>query len=564
MREGDQRGFSIPYLFSHLVHPCRDRRLPLVVLIVAVGSIAFLWLTKIPLGVPGEWTWTRIRIDPNQMDEALLGLLLAALAAAAYTAICWAGAKRLERASRWETTLWMGGLTVVGFFWLGLVQESPPTQEHRLFKGPLVLYEPGASGYFFHARNHIHDLHSFLVHYEQRMAQGDVLHVGTHPPGLFLFHEALIDLCERSPRFTDLLLQTCPQSVEEAFRLIDADLRPPTGPLRNPDRAALWLAVLLTQFVAAATVIPLYLLLRRAFSRQTSWMTAVFWPLVPAVAVFLPKSDALYPFLATAFLVTWLEGWTRRSAKRQTEFLACLLCVLAGLLFWLGMLFSLALLPVGLLAALLTVWEAPAHSLGWISAAASFVSPLRRLAYRLRSMLVPVLSALGAFLAASALLWMTCDLNLFNVWAWNLHNHAAFYDQYPRSYWKWLLVNPLELALAVGLPIVVLVFRGFQNRVSSARSAFERSLAPFWCCAVVWGLVWLSGKNMGEAARLWLVFMPWLVWLAGDAWNGPVSTGDDDEPRRLRSWVVILLLQAAVCIATAARVNGFPLLLTNS
>ena len=39
-------------------------------------------------------------------------------------------------------------------------------------------------------------------------------------------------------------------------------------------------------------------------------------------------------------------------------------------------------------------------------------------------------------------------------------------------------------------------------------------MGPYWCLTATWLVLWLSGKNMGEAARLWLLFMPWPVWLA--------------------------------------------------
>jgi len=73
-------------------------------------------------------------------------------------------------------------------------------------------------------------------------------------------------------------------------------------------------------------------------------MAAALWPLVPSLAVFLPKSDAIFPCLGTAFLALWLYGRDRRSP---------LMCIAAGLVMWLGMFLSLALLPVALLAALL-------------------------------------------------------------------------------------------------------------------------------------------------------------------------------------------------------------------
>ena len=65
-------------------------------------------------------------------------------------------------------------------------------------------------------------------------------------------------------------------------------------------------------------------------------------------------------------------------------------------------------------------------------------------------------------------LWLFHNVNLLNVWAWNYRNHAGFYGQFPRTYWRWLLVNPLELALALGVPIVVLTAAAFRHAVRTA------------------------------------------------------------------------------------------------
>ena len=43
----------------------------------------------------------------------------------------------------------------------------------------------------------------------------------------------------------------------------------------------------------------------------------------------------------------------------------------------------------------------------------------------------------------------------FVIGRWNLHHHARFYDEYPRTYRLWLVVNPIELPIALGLPSVV-------------------------------------------------------------------------------------------------------------
>ena len=51
--------------------------------------------------------------------------------------------------------------------------------------------------------------------------------------------------------------------------------------------------------------------------------------------------------------------------------------------------------------------------------------------------------------------WAVIGANPFVIGSWNLHHHARFYDEYPRTYRLWLVVNPVELAIALGLPSVV-------------------------------------------------------------------------------------------------------------
>jgi hypothetical protein len=93
------------------------------------------------------------------------------------------------------------------------------------------------------------------------------------------------------------------------------------------------------------------------------------------------------------------------------------------------------------------------------------------------------------------------------VWIANLKNHARFYIEYPRTYRAWFLVNPVELAIALGLPVVVWAGAGL----------LRPRLLPgsFWATLAVLCLLNLSGRNLGEVARLWLPFMPPLILAAG-------------------------------------------------
>src|SRR5262249_39752570 len=149
-----------------------------------------------------------------------------------------------------------------------------------------------------------------------------------------------------SPRLADVVVASEPDSVRKAFdELRHTALRPPS-PLGHEHEAVLWLAGLLLQAGVALAVIPLFGLMRRGFSRRASWLAAAFWPTVPALAVFIPKSDCLYPLVAVGFLWLWMKAIDRQSM---------VLAAAAGFVFWVAMLLSLAFLPVACMAMLLAV-----------------------------------------------------------------------------------------------------------------------------------------------------------------------------------------------------------------
>jgi len=504
--------------------------------LVSAVSLALLWLTDLPLGVPGEWKWDRIPFDAREWTVLLLGGISALVVGALYLGLTLFGARRIAAAGRGETAAWLLALFVGGFAWLWAVQESPAQVQYTLAKAPMVLYWRGTEGYFDQARYVITDVPSYLRTYEARMAEGDVLHLGTHPPGLMLFHRACINLCTASPALRDLLLQTQPASFRDSLDVIEQTESGTVRAITSADRAALWLVALISQAVAAATVVPLYLLVRRNHPRPASWCTAALWPLVPALAVFLPKSDALFSFFGALFLWAWLEGFARKSY---------ILCLLAGFIFFLSMFLSLAILPVAAAAGLLTLWESVA------------CSPEERVATPLRATATCLATALAGWGLPVIAVRVLGQLNLLAVWQWNYRNHAAFYSKYARTYWKWLLVNPLELTFAVGAPLMLAAAIGFW---SSIRGGWRRrSMGPYWCLTASGILLWLSGKNLGEAARLWLVLMPWPVWLTAGFFDvASTNRVTTNGPSQItRAALVLFAAQIAVSLGTVTRVTGF-------
>jgi hypothetical protein len=511
------------------------RRTAIGFTLVAAGSLAVLWLSNLPLGVPGEWIWDRILLARGDWPALMLGWLLACLVGGFYIAFVFVGACRLEGAPRWHAAGWLGGLTLGGFAWLWVVQDSPADPAYGMAKTGWVLYFRGTEGYFDQARYVMRDARSYLAEYEGVMSRGDVLHLGTHPPGLILFHRACINVGESSSLLRDALLRTQPTSFRDALDQTEELNRGTPRAVSEADRAALWLAALITQLLAAGTLVPIYLLVHRDHPRPVAWLAAAIWPLVPALAIFLPKSDALLPFFGALFLWSWLEGF--RLGRLG-------LCFLAGAIFWLSMFLSLAILPIGAAAALLTIWE------GALCAA-----PERSVA-RPRDWALRIGAAAIGWAIPIAVFALFFKLNLPRVWNWNYHNHAGFYHQFTRTYWRWLIVNPIELAFALGAPLALAAVLGIWSHLN--RGWRKRAAGPAWCLTAVWLLLWLSGKNMGEAARLWLIVMPWAVWLAAGYLSDARSPRPNESGRLSnRAATLLLALQLIVCLGTVTRITGF-------
>lgn len=496
----------------------RDDRVVQLAVCAAVLQILIVWLPILPLGVPGEWTWPRIRYDEGTAAALFLGILAAAPAAVAYVAVCrLADPTRDGRPARIAPRLAL--LAIAGFAWLWASQDAAPRNYDALGRSSLVLFYPNFSGYFTEARR-IDDLGDYLGSYESLMAEGDVLHLGTHPPGLIVGQRLLLDLFESNPRLTRIALATRPASVAATTHVIGETLGAAPGKTGVPpdaaEQAELWFAALLVQAAAAAAVFPLYRLTSGTTGKAAAWRTACLWPLVPALAVFLPKSDALLPLIGLSVLALWHRPGPPGPARAAA----------AGAVFWLGMVVSLAMLPVAALA-------------GALAAAGIAASPREARRSVVSGTLKAAGIAAGTFIALTLLIRFVFDLDLFAVWSWNYRNHAAFYSQYVRAYWKWLLVSPIELAFAVGLPVAA---------AAAARSGFTSLRSPALPVAVVVGLLWISGKNSGEVARLWLFLMPWLLWTAASVWEGRAG--------RAR-WTAVLILQLVAGFATAVRVSGF-------
>ncbi len=517
-----------------------------------IATALLLWALPIPLGIEGEWTWSRI---PHSLETAITwgaGLL----AFSVYVTVAWMGDEVLLRpSSRGRRGCLLALLVLAGGLWWNVILMTMPSA-YGYGRVPFVLYYPGPSGYFLQARDDAVDVRSFLRDYETLLREYETklrkeayLHIGTHPPGLTASIRVLLGACRQSELVRSVLLWSEPAIVRESVREIRRNAAAGGEKLSEADEACLWGAACLVEITFLLGAVCLYWLLRLEHAPHVAWRVAAIWPLIPGALVFFPKSDLLFPTLALACASAWFHGLRRRSVA---------LYLLAGAVAWIGMMLSLAIAPVLLLIAVATLWMRPWKAERIDSANIDIADEsLSRRPLVLRGLFSAIGWGAVGFLVPLITIWAWSGLNAFAVWSWNLHNHAKFYEHFTRTWGMWLLLNPVEFAMTLGLPITAFVLVFGLRRVTTVGprpKSVTVSLFVAWC--LVHGGLWLAGKNMGEAARLWLVFNPWPMLVLAAALTPRETVLSRIDFTRV-VWLSLLLAQAICCLLTVTRVDGF-------
>ena len=452
------------------------RRTPAIVVGAAALLVAGLALAlkdgRMPLGVPGEWQWLRVR--PGPINPFRLGLALAAVVA--YAAFAALGLRALagNAVGRLRESGWIVALAVVAAATQGVVQDGA-ADGYGLEKWILALENPGSSGYFTVAKTQMDDPSRFLADYPGWIARQDALHIGTHPPGLFVVARAVFDRMAGSPDLARRVVALAPTSTALMIRVSPG--------LSRSDAATLIAIGAMTLLACSLTVVPLYLLSRASgLPASAAWAAATLWPVLPSALMFQPTADTAFPLLSTSALA--LAAWAGQGGRLQ----GWLASLASGLILGVGMQFTLAFLPVGLIVAMLIVFS-------------SQRSWPRRLGLIVATGVV--------FLAITLGVWAVTSANPFAIWWHNQANHARFYVENPRTYWAWLLDNPIETAVGLGLPTSAWIAVG----LASPRSRPVPLVA--WITLAVLALLTLGGRSLSEVARLWLPFFPALLVAAG-------------------------------------------------
>jgi hypothetical protein len=303
------------------------------------------------------------------------------------------------------------------------------------------------------------------------------------------------------------------ESLDREAQRASARHRP--SPRSGPAPGTLALLALLLPAFSALAAWPLYLLARRlGLSPNAGLLAAAFWLVVPARSLFTPSLDQALPFflLMAAVLAAGPGRWRAFAA---------------GLFLFLCLFVSYGYL-------------APAALVGLLA-----VAPVEGRAAQDRAVLRAVLLGAG-FLLPWIALAVFAGYDPWTAFREAMTQHRAIAVT-PRSYSTWLVWNPYDLVLLLGVPIVGLAAAALRPRGERKdRTAALRVLAWGWWALLA--LLLVSGTVRGEVGRIWLMLMPFACllaaaaaaerWSARSAWAG-----------------FFLLVQAALLLVLAANMT---------
>lgn len=411
-----------------------------------------------PLGVSGEW-WLPYRANPPGPARVLATLAAAGVfLAAAWLADGRRGGSRLRRG------LFAAGLAVLYGVTLFAFGSCGPKGRAE-FVAPL--FKADAAGLFEREAARIEDAGDYLSTFPEKLRRyrenyEASVRVNNNPPGATMVFYAARRFSERRPGFAE--------GLARAFF---------GGEVANPVRVgATVLAGLVFLVGAAAAFVPAWLSAGELGARRAFFIAALGM-LSGSAVLFVPGKDTLQLVFLVFIVFCAIRGRATRS------------WVWGG---WLGV------------AAAAAFFFSPATAVAVVIAFAwwAFVAAGEN-EWRFTALFWT--AAAGGLVVGFGVLWILWGYNSFAALLACYRNHAAFYEHFDRTYWKWALFNLFEFALFFGAPLSATAAAA----VGELRPrAVGRRRAAFLAAAAVGVLLLLDiwGKNLGEVARLWVFFMP--------------------------------------------------------
>jgi hypothetical protein len=483
----------------------RSSRHMLLVAGLAVAIAANLFARGVGVGIPAyraEWMWRPLAkaIPVNLLPATLVAAALVLLVGALCRSRWWEGG------SRWRRALALLALVLVTF----ALQTAMVNAIGEPWVAPGAIVASPVSTTYFAISHDVHSVRGYLADYHHIMP-GLPYHAATHPPGITLLFLAVRRACAAA---TPESAASSPVIARVQFYAEELGVGFPPE-----DAVAAIASALLLALAGSASIVPVYLLARQLSTARAALCAAALTASLPALLLLPASADQLVLLLAA------LTIWLAYAAWRHSN---PLLSLLPGISLAAGTFVTLGFAIIG-------VWLVLWAALGVLGASGR-AEATRRLLRRAGI-------ALCGFAAAYLALFLTTGYRAWAVAYFGLIAHRqATTVEFPRTYWKWVLMNPVEMTVFAGLALVVAALWSWPG----VRRAAPRLLRAFlFSWLIVLAALDLSGAVRGEVGRIWL----FLMW--------PLALAAGERLSRAQRYAAPMMLLVIMQLAQALAMRGY-------
>ncbi len=434
------------------------------ILVISLSSLVFFLAVAFdiipqirgPSPYPPEWQWPYQFVNTLNKIWFPLIVITAIIAVILYL-------EKTKHHSKKREILALLVLIILGFlFQLSVLYFSR--------SGISVLFHrianPKLNGYFTASLN-IVNIKQFLRDYD-KLVLTLPMHTIAHPPGTIIIFFIINKIASLFLPLMTFVNKLAP--VRGDVRILWLSLAP-------YQRLGSLIAGPLFSFLSTLTTLPLYLLGKFLYGRRVALRAATLYLFVPALTLFIPLPDIVFPLFSTTALLFFLTGLK----KNQSLFL-----VLSGLTAALGIFFTLGILPIVFLSLLLFIFDYLNGNKGRLKLLISYLVGL----------ILPFL-----------LLDIFFRFNIVKVGITIMKGGIAH-----RSYLIWLIYNLWDFFIFAGIPVLIIFLFNLRHSLKKISSADYF----LWSYSLMLLVLNISGASRAETGRIWLLFIPPLVLLVAN------------------------------------------------
>jgi len=450
--------------------------------VISVTLLILVILNIFPLGIKSEWAWKYS--STKNFDGIWFPLLLSCIFfLLCYKLIAYKKLAGLKPSVEFSSIL---GICFLSYIFNMAICNLSPAGFYNLI---LTIISPWATSYF-NVAVEIRDISYWLSNFHD-FIEYTPLHARVHPPGNILFFWWIIHIFNSLPCLTDSLLNMVKSTTLNPLPVFSIIGNTFYHSFSNAEKAASVFMSLFLPFLKCIAIIPMYYLGKLIYDKKTSLIAVCFYAVIPALNLFTPGMDQVYTLISVLSFFLFCI-----SLKNNKLWSSCL----SGIVLSTGIMLSFCFLVIlGMIICYGLIWLYMNKS-AWL--------------YTTKVFLVLI----AGFLIFPLLFYFSYDFNIIkfflsiNVFSENARLDIVGGEVAHRTYWKWLLYNPIDFFMFIGIPISMLSFKGIYNAIKSRKTkGIDAFPVSFF---IILLLLLVSGINRSEVARLWMFLMPFPVLIA--------------------------------------------------